>query len=103
LPIIDWEARYLELKQTTDANIATLTEAKKTALTAQLAAERKLADAGIECQAKIRELEEKLKNANSSNPQIPGVDSFNTSTIFAELWRRALSALDFSKLKGGSK
>lgn len=98
-PTIDWEKRYVELKDTTDKRIEALTAEKTAALTANLVLERKLADKEAECQGKIKELEEKLKNANSQNPEIPGLVDYDASELVAELWRRALAALNISKAK----
>ena len=96
-PIIDWQVRYSELSTKYQADLKAWEERENGYIADQLALEVKMAEDKAECQGKIKELVEKLANANSQNPQIPKLSDFPDSEIFAEFIKRIINKLKFKR------
>ncbi len=80
-PIIDWEKRYKELVETKEEKEKILKDQASSLETERNKLQDKLASQEKECQGKIEELEEKLKNAESESPQIPDISEYADKVV----------------------
>lgn len=76
-PEIDWEKAYLELKQQNDDKVIEIVGQLDTCISTKTDVEETLAQNKIDCQEKINDLTQKLKDAQSQNPKITTILDFS--------------------------
>jgi len=96
-PVIDWQKRYSELSDKYNNDLGVWNGKENGYISTQLALETQMADNKVECQGKIAELELKLANAESQNPQIPKLSDFPDNEILAEAFRIIINKFKFKK------
>lgn len=80
-PVIDWEDKYKKFKLLKDGEVAGLNEQISELTALKTTCETNLANKKIDCQKKLKVLQEKLDNANSENPKIPTLADFPENEV----------------------
>lgn len=96
-PIVDWEKRYSELKTQTDKKIAEMEAQKETDTATIKELEGKIADCEKDCQEKIDELTQNLKDAQNENPKIRTIVDFTFGEIVDVIVDRVKNRLGIKK------